>query len=372
MALNPSTTSAPDTNNGELSKLESSQKGYNILRYPHDLGTTPDTMHYVVFYINVPESSKYVKSNAGNLVNESSASQKNFDYLVSKGSRGKTLISGQQAAVGGGGNAVAGAVQGSSALAPAAGGAVGMAIDLRPSLKRINTAIAVYMPDTVFSNYSHGWSSVSATEAAGKTGDTAALIAGGAQAAKEIAGSTGAWIAGDDWQSPNFRSSPTTMEAAGKLGEASGALGPGATGLALRSMGQAINPQVELLFTGTGNRAFVFEFKFQARSQQEAQQIRDIIKSFRRFAAPELLDNTQNGRYFIMPAQFDIKFYYQNAENINLSKISTCVLEDIYVDYADGGQFATFSDGMPIQISLKLTFKEADIIYRELIEEFGY
>ena len=372
MALNPSTTSAPDTNSGELSKLEGGQKGYNILRYPHDLGNQNDVLHYVVFYINIPESSKYLKTNGKNAVDEKSASQKNFDYLVSHGSRGTTLVNGQQAGYGGAVTAGVNASNGGSAAAPLAGGLAATQIDLRPKLKRINTAIAVYMPDTVFANYSHGWSQVSATDAAGKIGENAALAAGAGNAAKEIAGSTGSWIAGDDWEDPNFRASPTTMEGIGKLGEASGALGAGATGLALKSIGQAINPQVELLFTGTGNRSFVFEFKFQARSQFEAQQIRDIIKTFRRFAAPELLDNTQNGRYFIMPAQFDIKFYYNNNENTNLSKISTCVLEDIYVDYADGGQFSTFSDGMPVQISLKMTFKEADIIYRELIEEFGY
>ena len=69
------------------------------------------------------------------------------------------------------------------------------------------------------------------------------------------------------------------------------------------------------------------------------------------------------------PAQFDIKFKFKNRDNSdNLFKISTCVLENMNVNYSSGGQFATYQDGQPLEISMQLRFKEVDIMFRQLIE----
>ena len=81
------------------------------------------------------------------------------------------------------------------------------------------------------------------------------------------------------------------------------------------------------------------------------------------FAAPSINPNSR-GRYFIVPAQFDIQFKFKQEENDFIAKISTCVLEAIDVNYAGAGQFASFTDGMPVDISMQLRFKEADIITR--------
>ncbi|MGH7745758.1 MAG: baseplate tail-tube junction protein, partial [Candidatus Dormibacteria bacterium] len=145
----------------------------------------------------------------------------------------------------------------------------------------------------------------------------------------------------------------------------------GFTQLALRSAGLALNPQVEVLFTGTRNRQFQFEFQFQARSQQEALTILQIINTFKKYAAPSLAKGNA-GRYFIVPGQFDIQFKFKNDNNPYIGKISTCVLFNIAVNYVGAGQWATFSDGSPVHINLQLQFMETDIIYSELIDQKGY
>ena len=58
-------------------------------------------------------------------------------------------------------------------------------------------------------------------------------------------------------------------------------------------------------------------------------------------------------------------------ENINLPRITSCVLSDVQVDYAPTGGYVTFEDGMPVQIRMRLVFIELHMITREMIDK-GY
>ena len=373
---------------GELAALDSSvgSSGYSyeILRYPYDLGNS-DTQHYMMFYINLPQTSKYdVSQTVGANM---SASAANYDLVHNITQSNGGLISGTGAGSAAFGQAAVSTIQG--LLSVAGGGSktdaingaatdiakVGVAaalatqIDLKPKLNRIKSAIAIYMPDTIISDFRHDYQTVSVTEALGSVGNMAAI---GAGATKIGAAGVSAIATGSSFGEA-VKKSPSSMETVGQVANMTGAVGAGFTDLAVKSSGYAVNPQVELLYKGTDNRSFVFEFKFQPRSKAEALAIRKIIYTFRRFAAPELAgDSMTNGRYFIPPGQFDIKFKFNNTDNTNLFNLSTCVLTGISTNYSSAGQFATFDDGMPVEISLQLQFKEADVIYRDLIEKFGY
>ena len=159
-------------------------------------------------------------------------------------------------------------------------------------------------------------------------------------------------------------------ELAGTLAEKSGVFGGGIKEALLFSAGLAQNPQVEILYQKTGHREFMFDFKMSARSEAEAAAIRKIIKEFKFHSAPELLKGS-SGRFFIPPAEFDIKFFYNGKENTNIHKISSCVLVGIDVNYAAAGQWTTFTDGMPVDISMQLRFKELELMHKGRIEE-GY
>lgn len=381
-----STTQGTGAGSGELSALYTGgSTQYNITRYPLDLGVSQDVLHWVTFYINLPEKSKY---NVAKVENVQSASQQNIGTIRGNNT---SAVSGTQvagAAVAGG---VVGAVQGgikgfskggvSGAEGGAvAGGAFGAAggliagglvssIDLNPKLKRIKEVIAIYMPDTVVADYGHSYVEESLTEALGKLGQNAAIAGGVVSAASKIPG-VGAAVKAAGGDVASVQSASSQAEAAGAIAAMTGQVNPSITDFALKSAGASINPQVELMFKGTRNREFIFQFTFVPKTAAEADSIKQIITTFKRYAAPEF-NGDQNGRYFINPAQFDIQFFFNGKENINLNKISTCVLENIMVNYSPG-QFATFNDGMPAQIVMQLRFKEADIIYRELIDKYGY
>ena len=82
---------------------------------------------------------------------------------------------------------------------------------------------------------------------------------------------------------------------------------------------------------------------------------------------PEL---SQNGLFYIYPSEFEIVYYYREAENENFHKMSTCALTDMAVDYG-GDQFSSFRDGSPVEYTLTLTFKELEVMHKDRIAE-GY
>lgn len=366
---------------GEFAPLEKDKFSFEAAKYPEYVGRE-DVPHYMLFNIYVPNGDRYAIEKYGT-TDVASRSQKNMDYLSSQGKRtpngGATntgvaslaFIHGAQtflqtdsgvvgSAVGGGFAAAKGAVGGAAISNFAAEN-----VKFRPAVKQIKKSIAIYMPDTVMTSYNHDHSAISATDALGKLGLASAL--------GESIGASVDLEKAEGWKGlyRDVSSSAGGKEVLGTLSEASGLVGPGFTDLALRSGGLAVNPQVELIYKGTANRSFIFEFIFHPRSQKEAATINDIIKTFRMFASPSINPNSR-GRYFIVPAHFDIQFRFKQEENPFIAKISTCVLEAIDVNYSGSGQFASFTDGMPISIAMQLRFKEADIIYRELIEEYGY
>jgi hypothetical protein len=135
---------------------------------------------------------------------------------------------------------------------------------------------------------------------------------------------------------------------------------------ALSKIGFAFNPQQITMFEGVQLRTFSFSFTFTPYSAQEAQQIKNIIKAFRMFAAPTSV-NAAAGFFFEPPAVFDIKFLYKGQENKNINKVYRSVLESVDVNYAPNG-WAAHEDGSPVQSTLSLNFKETLIVDRAKIQ----
>jgi hypothetical protein len=368
---------------GPQKKLEENQYTTEDLRYPLDLGTNSfERLHYMTFYINVQEKSGYN-------VNERTefSGQANANRFADKAA-GVGQISGTTDAINGVGEAVGGAVFGFagatalSALGAAgavAGGVIGGlvgttiidSIDLSRKTRRIKSTISLYMPDTINQQIVHEFGEISMTEALGMVGAVS-------QGAAAIGTSVSGFIdkmqkgesAGEAFKGAGAPGGAALAELGGTIAEASGAFGGGIKDAILFSAGVALNPQIEVLYQKTGHREFLFDFKMIARNPSEGAAIREIIKQFKFYSAPELLAGT-SGRYFIPPAEFDIKFFYNGQENTNIHKISTCALVGIDVDYASAGQWTTFTDGMPVEIKMQLRFKELELMHKGRIEE-GY
>lgn len=301
---------------GALSALDQNSYDFTTVRYPTNVGSQ-DVPHYVLFNINLPTNSKYIDK-AGGSVAANSASQNNYDTKNSLGGIYQLNPSNiGNAAAGGAALGLVnpnGTVIGGAASA-AAIDALGTQLQIRPKLTRVKKAIAIYMPDTVLTEYSQDWGTVSITEALGKGGQAAALGSGIKNVAKNLGSdAVSLYDAHKTGQMGKFHpvlyNNATGAESVGSVAQAFGA-GNGFTELALRSVNAAVNPQVEMVFRGTANRSYLFVFDFQPRNSVESSNILDIIKTFRMYAAPEI-NREGAGRYFIPPAQFDISYLFNN------------------------------------------------------------
>jgi len=133
--------------------------------------------------------------------------------------------------------------------------------------------------------------------------------------------------------------------------------------------GTAANPKKEQLFRNVDFRTFSFNYQFFPRSREEAQKVQAIIKTFKLHMHPEFKDASHF--LYTYPSEFDIYYYQNGQENMNIHRHTSCVLTDMNISYTPQGILSTFEDGMPTQINVQLQFKELALLTKEAIAD-GY
>lgn len=214
-------------------------------------------------------------------------------------------------------------------------------------LKKTEQIITLYTPDTMVLEETHQYEQISLTSAAGVAG----LL------------------------SINSPSGGTLSEIAFEFASRTGVIGPRAAEAGLAGLGYAINPMLELLYNGTQQRRFNFQFRFTPRNRSEAAAVMKIIQAFRFHAAAEYEKGTASSRYFVPPSMFEIQFKQKQdgrlVDNVHLPRTAPCVLTSVNTNYAAGGNYVTFQDGMPAEITLELAFTESIILVKDDIQK-GY
>jgi hypothetical protein len=346
---------------------------YNIsnAQYPSDLYDSNEKYggNYVIFYINVSDDSRLLQDQ-NNLVINDDIPVRLRGGLVGLDLSGKeaTVASGVAGAITGaiGGGLLTGNLK-SAGTAALAGGAIGgvaggvtsIAADgkMARQQKRLKQAIAMHVPNQLSIRYSTEW----------QTEDTFAFQAA-AMASREI---------GKAVTPENILSMMSGAESKSNVGGTIGNIAtnialshtPGIAGALSASSGLAANPKKEQIFKNVNFREFTFDYKFSPRDSKEAKNVLEIIYLFKLHMHPEYKD--KNGFLFIYPSEFDI-FYYQNGkENLNLHRHTSCVLKDMNVNYTPNGVYNTFPDGMPTQIDITLSFMELAILTKEnIVDKF--
>ena len=138
-----------------------------------------------------------------------------------------------------------------------------------------------------------------------------------------------------------------------------------ASGLLARGNGEIINPNMELLFGGPTLRNFRFQFKMTPRNEKEAEQIKLIIRAFKRNMAPMAQGGTlSSGSFFLKtPNVFNLRYRTGNKNHPFLNRFKQCFLSDMSVSYTGEGIYSTYEDGTPVSMILDLSFKETQPIY---------
>jgi hypothetical protein len=329
----------------------------NSHSYPDDLFAPTGQYggNYVVFYINVGTDSKLVKTSSESaFVNE--LSPRDRGDLIAQDLTKNKLVAAQGTA-----NTLAGVVGGSIALG-GIGGAVkgvaaaniptvglGVAASLAPdatrSQKRLKTAIAMHVPNQLQIRYGMQWSEE----------DTAILsmAASGIDEVMKALDSEG--------KSSDVKGVGAAIIANLALNKAPGGAGASA------ALGLAANPKKEQVFKGVDFRTFQFDYQFFPRSVDEAKNVLEIIKTFKYHMHPEFKD--EYNFIYLYPSEFDILYYQNGVENLNIHRHTSCVLTEMNVNYTPNGMFTTFPNGMPTQINVTMNFRELALLTKDKVQD---
>ena len=362
------------------------EKKYEVgnYQYPDDLigltsiGNPTETAsmyggNYVIFYINVNNESKMVENpDDPNSIVEIDPSERVKQGLRGREYSQKAVVAAQAAEAGGITGIVTGATSSAgggvkgAALGALAGavGAASVAANTKNSTfsrpqKRLKNVIALHVPNQLSIRYGAGWSEE-------ETFGLQAILQGGEVAAKALQ------EAGKALGNKNGESSAGTALANGAKGissiVANIALTKGPNAGAMSALtGLAPNPMKEQVFKGIDFRTFTMEYQFAPRSRDESDNVNRIIKAFKYHMHPEYKDT--NNFLFLYPSEFDIEYYHNGEENMNIHRHTSCVLTEFNVNYTPNGNFSTFSEGRPTQINVSMTFKELTILTKELIAD---
>jgi hypothetical protein len=138
-------------------------------------------------------------------------------------------------------------------------------------------------------------------------------------------------------------------------------------GLRSRS-GVTANPNSRTLFKQPNIREFSYSFKMIAKSSDEAEMIRKIVKLFRNELYPASFGANIGGQSvgfgYEVPNKFGISFYYGNKKMTNIPKMPKCFLRDVNINY-NSSSMAMHSDGNFLEVDMTLSFVEERALTKE-------
>jgi len=348
--------------------------GFQTFSYPLDTQVNYENGHYMLFYVNVQEKSKYTyenyisKKTYENIIKGESEKEQRYNAL--KSIKQKVYDTDQSSTAGLGDSSVQ--VKGKKYFGERArdyvDGYVSMPQkDLNKkgvssnfnNTRRITDSVSIYLPPNVEETTS------------AKYDESATGIAGFLVSSfgKGLAGMDAAAITRKLGGGMEGIAKDMTFRAIGLAGELVGAEGTEA--LAKKAFGEASNPYMEVLFDQMQLRTFTYNFNFAPRNSAEALEVQKIIQLFRFHMAPELRPDIN--RYLGLPSQFDIHYMFLSkdgvaSENNYYNRIATCVLQDCKVNYTPNG-VKSFEDGGPVTTTMTLTFKEIELMTKDKIAQ---
>jgi hypothetical protein len=342
----------------------------SVLSYPLDVQQNFQNGHYMLFYVNVQDKTKYrygvgqsidLREIDNKILKGMSEREKRYNKL-------QAIRTGRDLRTDGGGGTGNSTTYGAIGV-DKFGNEIKGQIESKNkkgvssafnNTRRITDSVALYLPggvqDTTTANYNDS-----------KTGIAGFLVATGAVAvggdAKKISESL---VAGTEGILKD-----SAARAIGLVAELGGA--EGAEQLVKKAFGEADNPYMEVLFDSMALRTFTYNFTFAPKNEQEALEVQKIIQLFRFHMAPELRPGVN--RYLGLPSQFDLHYMYLSkdgatSENNFYNRIATCVLQNCDVNYTPNG-VKSFEDGGPVTTTMTLAFKEIELLTKDKIAE-GY
>ena len=392
-----------------IGKLDDDPFEFTSIAYPRDMSNYQQNGHYMIFYINAQENSKYLYDSplsinkqghstntiGGKLVslkktvtdpyaggNELSGLDELSELAAGRTVKSKKHIVTYKEVITTGG---AGRPKFKSELRKgkafySEGGGKGVNLSARKqtassgvndpdgvnlsTTKRITDSIAIYLPPNIQSDYGVQYGA----HETGMLGFLAATVGASVGGIKNqnLEKAAQALVGGVEGFT-QYALQKALSSAADFLTQSEGG-----EELFNKAFGRANNPYMEVLFDKPDLREFTYNFTFVPRSEAETNDVNTIIQMFRFHMAPEMRQD--HSRFMTLPSEFDLHYMYQDGEGVAVensyfNKISTCVLKNCSVNYTPDGAVQTHDDGSPVKITMSLTFAETEMITKQKIQE---
>jgi hypothetical protein len=352
--------------NSPTTSLDNDPFSFASISYPKDVTQDMQQGHYMLFYINVQNATKYTYDP--------------YDKDSSIGAVEQTFVAGNWESS----FVSSGEVDASYRAELVKKGAKGTIIsdipDLRkarkamsgfssvmPTTTRITDSIAIYLPPNVSDDTTIKYQGVD-------MGAIGMLAVGGANLVDAIQrtdmAAMGSVIGGAAAKAAMVGAKKFSAEAISLFGD----IDPDKViQFGEKAFGRATNPYMEVLFDNVDLRTFDYTFTFSPRNADETNDVQTIIKMFRFHALPEVSGTNQ--AFMKLPSTFDIHYMYQLDEDIAkensfYTKIATCVCSGVKVNYTPEA-VKSFASGAPTQITMTLSFQETEMLTKAHVEA-GY
>tara|TARA_Y100001951_G_scaffold45363_1_gene35796 strand:+ start:42 stop:1406 length:1365 start_codon:yes stop_codon:yes gene_type:complete len=129
-----------------------------------------------------------------------------------------------------------------------------------------------------------------------------------------------------------------------------------------RTSGRVLNPNAEVLFQGPVIRDFSFSFVMIARSKDEGDEIRKIIRFLKLGMAPKF----RSTAFLKNPDVFLLEYRSGDGvlKTVNRFNPGGLALQTMSVDYSPNGYWSAYRDSQPVQLKMDLSFTELRPIYQ--------
>lgn len=169
--------------------------------------------------------------------------------------------------------------------------------------------------------------------------------------------------------------------AIGSVGGTAGALvGASALGSSFEGLSPAVRsasrissaPNQRTLFQQVGIRSFSFSFKMIANNEDEAREVKNIIKFFRQELYPEKIPLGESGvpLAYKFPDVFEIEIKNRHGDNPAF-KIQRCYLRDIQTSFNSTAS-GMYRDGSFIEAEISLSFQEIVALDKKKVKDENY
>ena len=363
----------------------------NLFQFPLDIAGDPgigNHGHYIIFFINEQQNSKLSFSGSGKSGKDTVAKEKarrEIPNFIKKNFGGREGYQ-KQKNTGGEDSIISSGIARGESIADLAArmnkkqlnAALGIASELeekpeqeggqvvriqRPPTRRLDTAIAMYMPASIQVSYKTTYDDEAIGGLAAAAASVYQVTKGGGSFGDALKDQLG--NIAEDAKKKGLK---VALDIADGLGVT------GAKAALEITTGAVIADRMELAFKNVDRRSFEYTFKMIPKNSRETEEIRKIIFAFKANMLPEMLEG-RNRDTMTVPNTFNIQYMYKGKENDYVHRVSECFLDNVSVTYG-GDRYKTFEphadDGAPpVETSISLSFKEIEIITRERVFE-GY